>query len=415
MHTRRRFLRNGLCVSGALLVGCGDDDATATDAGPPLDDDAGPPGVDAGPPDAGAPSCPDALAGATKVADLRFLREGDAPFHRLLGAGWDARRYTDLRELDTDPDLVVPNDRFYVRTGYPDLIDPTLPWRITVSGLVDADVELGPSDLEPLVVDRGIQVLECSGNGDFSGFGLLSAARWAGAPLMDVLALASVRPEATRVLVSGFDGHSRPSAGGHSTPGASWIFTFDELERAGAILATRMNGAPLPNDNGFPVRLLVPNWYGCCNVKWVDEIVLVDEEHEATAQMWEFATRTHQTRAHRLARDYAPATMDQAAMPVRVEQWRRADGRLAYRIVGILWGGYSVTDALVIRLGGADFVPVDVCPPHRDNSAFTRWEHVWEPPAPGEYEIAMRIDDPGVPTRRLDSGFYVREVSITEV
>src|SRR6185436_10905211 len=134
---------------------------------------------------------------------------------------------------------------------------------------------------------------------------------------------------ATRVLVSGFDDHSQPST--HSTAGASWIFTLAELAETGAFLATRMNGEPLPRDHGFPLRLVVPGWYGCTCIKWVDAISFVDDDALATSQMQEFASRTMQNGMPALARDYLPAEIDQAAMPVRVEEWN-VGGRLAYRV-----------------------------------------------------------------------------------
>src|SRR5262249_48943330 len=153
------------------------------------------------------------------------------------------------------------NESFYIRTRYPDLLDPTAPWRIAVDGFVNSPALLNIEELLPLAGPRGVHLMECSGNGRGGSFGLLSAADWGGVRMQDVLAKLDIRPEAPRVLVSGFDGHSVPSANGHSKPGASWVFTFDQL--AEAFLATQMNGVPLPPDHGAPVRLLVPGWYGC--------------------------------------------------------------------------------------------------------------------------------------------------------
>jgi hypothetical protein len=214
------------------------------------------------------------------------------------------------------------------------------------------------------------------------------------------------------VLVSGFDGHSVPSENGHSKPGASWVFTFDQL--ADAFLATEMNGVALPADHGAPVRLLVPGWYGCACIKWVDRITFVDDTEPATAQMQEFASRTHQDGVPELAAMYAPATIDQAAMPVRVEKWRTRDG-IVYRVVGVLWGGSRVTDALSIRFGDEPWTRVGVCPPPATNATWTLWSHAWSPTSPGQYAVRMRIDDPSIVTRRLDSDYYLRTVEIDEV
>jgi hypothetical protein len=200
-----------------------------------------------------------------------------------------------------------------------------------------------------------------------------------------------------------------------SVPGASWIFSRDDLERAGAFLATHMNGAPLPRDHGFPVRLIVPGWYGCACIKWVDEIAFVPDTAEATTQMREYAARTHQRGQPALARDFAPATIDVAAMPVRVEKWA-VDGRLEYRVVGIMWGGDKPTNALQIRFRPDEpFVPVTDCPLPETTRTWTLWSHAWRPAARRTYQIVLRVDDPSIRTRRLDLFFYVREVRIDEV
>ena len=58
--------------------------------------------------------------------------------------------------------------------------------------------------------------------------------------------------------------------------------------RANAFLALRMNAAPLPEDHGGPVRLVVPGWDGCCCIKWVNRVELVDRNQSATSQMKEY-------------------------------------------------------------------------------------------------------------------------------
>jgi DMSO/TMAO reductase YedYZ molybdopterin-dependent catalytic subunit len=214
------------------------------------------------------------------------------------------------------------------------------------------------------------------------------------------------------VLISGFDKHSVPSD--HSTAGASWIFTRDELDSAGAFLATEMNGQAIGEDHGFPIRLVVPGWYGCACIKWVDEIALVDSAAAATSQMCEFAQRTHQSGTPELARDFQPATIDLAAMAVRVEQWL-FDGRMEYRVAGILWGGNRLTKALTIRFNpDPEYVPVERYD-HQTNATWTWWSHTWRPKAPGQYRIELRVGDSGVRTRRLDAGYYTRRIILTQV
>lgn len=355
--------------------------------------------------------CDDPFEGGEYLDSMSFLGEGDSYIGNKSGSGHDARLAFDLGTL-TDRMQTVSNAQFFIRTEYPDLLDPSAPFNIQIHGMVASDYTLPASQLTEMPQVTETVMLECSGNGDFSHFGLMSAAQWSGVPLADVLALVQPTSGATRVLISGFDQHTHVST--HSTNGASWVFTLQELEDAGAFLATHMNGQPLPPDHGAPVRLICPRWYGCCNIKWVNEIELVGDDVPSTAQMREFASRTHQTAAHNLARDFAPATMQQAAMPVRVEKWR-VDGQILYKIIGIMWGGSTPTDALTIRFDGGAAQDVDVCPPQQQNMTWTLWSYAWQPASAGDYQLDMEISDPGIATNRLDSGFYRRWVHVNEV
>jgi DMSO/TMAO reductase YedYZ molybdopterin-dependent catalytic subunit len=341
------------------------------------------------------------------------------PFGRLLGEGLDARLFTDLSIVAPRAPHLAPlasadaprtsTEQFFVRTAAP----KTLPaaWTLKVGGQVQAPRELTSRDLDPLVTASGRYLLECSGNSDPGNFGLISTADWEGVPLAAILDRVKPSAASYRILVSGVDDETAVSR--TSVPGASWIFSRDDLQRA--LLATRMNGVPLPRDHGLPVRLLVPGWYGCSCIKWIDRIELVADNTPATTQMREFAARTHQNPEARIARDFIPAVIDTAAMPVRVEKWI-AGGRVEYRIAGIIWGGSTPTNALSIRFKtGQPWVRVNDCPLPASTLTWSLWSHTWRPVAPGRYQIVLKIDDPTIRTRRLDLFFYVREVVIDEV
>ena len=270
-------------------------------------------------------------------------------------------------------------------------------------------MDLFVDELLPRAAAQGTHLMECSGNSRSASFGLLSSADWSGIRLLDAIDRFQVPAGATRLRVSGFDQYSQPS--GRSTPGASWVFGFDELERTGAFLATELNGAPLPADHGAPIRLVVPGWYGCTCIKWVDELRFVGDDEPATSQMREFASRTHQDGTPALARDYLPAEIDLAAMPVRVEKWR-VSGAIRYRVVGMQWGGAKRTDRLDIRFGQGPWQPI--CMTNVPQAPWALWEHEWRPDATGVHAITLRAADRSIRTRRLDAGYYLREVSIVE-
>lgn len=348
-----------------------------------------------------------------KLGIMGFSDEEQFPMGKLFGAELDARLFTDLSDLNPEiPHETTPTDTFYIRTGASQLLDSHTPWTVRVSGLLERPFDLSVSELEKATQPMGLHLLECAGNARRVHFGMMSVADWQGVPLTEILASAKAKPESSRVLISGFDRYVTPSV--TSQPGASWIFTPGELKSAQAFLATKMNGQPLPRDHGAPVRLVVPGWYGCACIKWVNEIVLVDEFAEATSQMREYASRTMQTGVPQLAKDYRPAAIEQAVMPIRVEKWF-AGGRIKYRIIGILWGGSCLVKSLGIRFNPEeDYVPVDSFR-QAANEPWSFWEHSWTPKKPGKYLIWLRVMEPAVVARRLEAGYYVRSVEITEV
>jgi DMSO/TMAO reductase YedYZ molybdopterin-dependent catalytic subunit len=332
---------------------------------------------------------------------------------KISGTGLDARLITDLSLLEPGK-LITPNDLAYIRTEIP----PSAarhqgPWTLETSGHLAAPGTLKLDDLASRSEKMGAHLFECSGNGNPSNFGLMSVAEWEGIPLAEVVKQLKPTGEATAVLVSGHDHIGQVSQ--RSIVGASWVFPLESLDRLGAFLAIRMNGEPVPADHGKPVRLCVPGWYGCSWIKWVNEIRLVGADEPATSQMVEFANRTHQAAPHKLARDYTPADIQTAAVPVRVEKRKTAAG-LDYRIVGIVWGGAKAIERLQIRIGkDQPFSPFSVCPAPTTHRIWSLWEYRWKPTAPGTYDIALEVADQTVPQRRLKSGYYMRQVKIEEV
>jgi DMSO/TMAO reductase YedYZ molybdopterin-dependent catalytic subunit len=351
----------------------------------------------------------------TLLGTLPLFRERSQvqPFGVKFAPGLDARRITDLSLLEHDK-LITPNGFAYIRTEMPPaaMAQRARGWTIDVKGLVDKEATFALADLTAGAQPQGAYLFECSGNANPSNFGLMSVADWNGVPFAEIVERLKPAKGATAVLVSGWD--HEVSISGRSVPGASWVFPLDWVKTMNAFLATGMNGEPLPEDHGAAVRLVNPGWYGCSWIKWVNEIRFVGPDEPATSQMIEFANRTHQKEAHKLARDYSPADIQTAATPVRVEK-RKTDSGLEYRVVGIVWGGQKAIDRLSIRFNLDDaWKPFDICPTPKTHKTWALWEYRWKPTAPGTYSIALKADS-SIPQRRLDSGYYVRQVRIEEI
>jgi DMSO/TMAO reductase YedYZ molybdopterin-dependent catalytic subunit len=357
-------------------------------------------------------ACPEApLGDLIGLVPLHGDRPRPTPFGQLVGGrGLDTRLFTDLSKLEQDR-LITPTPEMFVRTSAPAALRTTPPaWRIQTG---DAASAISLDALEREATPMGAHLIECSGNTDPDNFGLMSVTEWDGVPLARVAANLPRRSGATAILVRGVDDPTAPTRS--STPGASWVIPLASLDGLGAFLAVRMNGAPLTPDHGAPVRLVVPGWYGCSWIKWVDHLSLVGGDQPVTSQMVEFAARTHQGQVAKLARDYEPPVIDLAATPIRVEK-RRVNGRVEYRIVGIVWGGQQPVNRLMIRFNpGEQPLPFSLCPAPRTHRTWSLWQYRWRPASPGLYNIVLKAADPTIRTRRLDLSFYVRRVVIDEM
>jgi len=351
------------------------------------------------------------FAGGRQIGVVGFSHEAPVAMETTLGEGLDGRMYTDLSRVTPEAPITA-NPSFYIRTRASALLNEQEKWMVQLNGLGTKAVEIGVAELKKMAQPMGVHVMECAGNARSVHFGLMSAAEWSGVPLVELLENAKMKPQSTRILVSGFDTY--PTKSESSQPGATWVFAWDDLRRARAFLATEMNSNVLTKDHGAPVRLIVPGWYGCACIKWVNEITLVGDGAEATSQMQEFAGRTQQQGVPKVAREYKPAIIEQAAMPLRVEKWL-IDGKIVYRVAGILWGGSRPVSGLEIRFNPEEeYVAVENVQ-QSVNDPWSFWTHAWNPRQPGTYLIRLRVKDPQIAATRLNAGYYLRSVEIAEI
>jgi len=156
-------------------------------------------------------------------------------------------------------------------------------WRLDLDGRVGTELSLDLDALRGLPAREVVATMECAGNGrarleprPVSQPWLLEAVgtgRWRGVALRNLLEQAQVEADATDVLFTGLD---RGIEGGEEQLFQRSLSLADASE-PDVLLAYELNGVPLPPQHGFPLRLLVPGWYGMTNVKWLTRITLLDE------------------------------------------------------------------------------------------------------------------------------------------
>lgn len=180
--------------------------------------------------------------------------------------------------------VLTPNDAFFVRYHLADIptsIDPAT-FRLRVRGNVRTPLELSLADLKALAnpVDV-VAVNQCSGNsrgfftprvsGGQLAHGAMGNARWTGVPLKAVLEKAGVNATARQVVCNGLD---KPVA--ETTPDFVKALELDHALDGEVMLAYAMNGEDLPMLNGYPLRLVVPGYYGTYWVKHLNDLEVID-------------------------------------------------------------------------------------------------------------------------------------------
>ncbi|MDP9295330.1 MAG: sulfite oxidase [Actinomycetota bacterium] len=165
------------------------------------------------------------------------------------------------------------------------VVDPGT-WRLYVDGAVDRPLGLSLAELRSAPRVTAPVTMECAGNGRallepraISQPWLLDAvgtAEWTGTPLGPLLEQAGIRPGAVEVLFTGLD---RGIEGGEEQTYARSL-PLEEVRNGELILAYEANGVPLPPQHGFPIRLIVPGWYGMTSVKWLSRITALDAPHD---------------------------------------------------------------------------------------------------------------------------------------
>jgi DMSO/TMAO reductase YedYZ molybdopterin-dependent catalytic subunit len=178
---------------------------------------------------------------------------------------------------------ITPNDAFFVRyhlAGIPLEIDPDT-FTVEVKGKVDKPLKLSLAELKRMPSVEIVAVNQCSGNsrgffeprvaGGQLGNGAMGNARWKGVSLKAVLDRAGVQKDARQVTFNGLDG---PIV--DKTPDFVKALDIDQARNGEVMLAYSMNGQDLPFLNGFPLRLVVPGYYGTYWVKHLNEVTVID-------------------------------------------------------------------------------------------------------------------------------------------
>ncbi|HXQ64618.1 MAG TPA: molybdopterin-dependent oxidoreductase [Steroidobacteraceae bacterium] len=298
--------------------------------------------------------------------------------------------------------LITPNDAFFVRyhwSAIPVSVDPAA-YRLRIGGKVATPLELSLDELKRLgdPVEL-VAVNQCSGNsrgffapranGGQLGNGAMGNARWTGVPLKRVLEKAGVQAGAVQVSFKGLD---RPPLG--DGPDFAKALDIDHALDGEVLVAWAMNGVDLPMLNGYPLRLVVPGWYGTYWVKHLSDVQVLESAFDG------FWVKT----AYRVP-DNACACVEPGTTPARTTPISRFDVRSFITsladgaklpagrqtvVRGIAFdGGYGISEVALSTDGGRTWRETQLSP-SLGRYSFREWKAVFRPPRTGTYELKVR-------------------------
>jgi len=337
---------------------------------------------------------------AMPVSDLVPAVDPEEACQQAIEAGLVVHRAHPLNSETSIPALigsvVMPNAHFYVRNHFqiPQL-DPDA-YRLAVSGAVDRCLSLGLRELRNMPSQTLVATLECAGNGrtlfdppvpgEKWNLGAVSTAEWTGVPLVEVFDRAGVRSEAKEVLFRGADGGDAEGCSGAIRFERS--LTLADARQGGVLLAYAMNGEPLPLQHGYPLRVIVPDWYAVASVKWLTDIEVLDRPfvgHYQTDKyqyLWE--------RDGQLVREPITLQRVRALITDPSPDQEIPRGELAVR--GVAWSGAAPIARVEVSVNGDRWQDARLIG-ERQRHRWQWWELLTRTEVPGKLAVRARATD----------------------
>ena len=299
------------------------------------------------------------------------------------------RRLLDIRTIDAP---LTPRDSFFTTQhyGHP-TIEPES-FRLKVSGLVNKPLSISLDELKKMKTTEVTFGFECSGNRRPLQ-GLCSNGRWTGVSLRHVLDQAGLKNEAREIVFFGAD------RGDEEVEFRTQKFTVNQqygrsLPRDKALaqeplLAYSMNGEPLTKHQGFPLRLILPGYYGVANVKWLSEIHAQEDLYLGKYQArWYRTLRGEMINGEMKWTEAAVTTMQLKSFVARVS---RAGDRFTAR--GVVLNDGTPIKLVEVKVDEGPWQPATMDKATSDKYSWKLFSYSWNGLTPGEHTVVSRVTD----------------------
>jgi DMSO/TMAO reductase YedYZ molybdopterin-dependent catalytic subunit len=299
------------------------------------------------------------------------------------------RRTLDVRKIDGP---FTAKDQFFTTQhyGHP-VVDPAT-FALKVSGLVERPKSFSLDELRKMRRTEIVVGFECSGNRRPMQ-GLASNGRWTGVPLKLVLDQAGVKPQAREFVFFGAD-HGEEDVDFRGT-----ISKVDQqfgrsLPREKAlsselVLAYELNGEPLTRHQGFPLRLLVPGWYGVANVKWLSNIHAQEDPYLGKFQARWYRTLKGEMIAGEMKwKETAITHMQLKSFIARVTR-----SGSEHKVLGVVLNDGTPLKSVEVRVDDGPWEAARMDPATSGKYSWKLFTYAWHRATPGEHTLVSRVTD----------------------
>ncbi|MGA8500964.1 MAG: sulfite oxidase [Candidatus Sulfotelmatobacter sp.] len=320
--------------------------------------------------------------------------------------GEDGMILRSFRFIDLEPPVeyfntwLTPVPHFFVRNHMfePTELDPH-DWVLSIGGEVEKSITLSLTELSKIETHSVVNTLECAGNGRSLyrpqvpgiqwGKGAVGTARFSGPRLRDVLQRAGVKSTGKHVMFRGLD----------EVPGKVPPFIrsipIDKALDADTLIATHMNGSPLPKHHGFPARVLVPGWIGAASCKWLTEIKVLEAEFVGNFMSGGYRIPNQPVKPGETVKPEDTHAL--TALNVKSVIAGPTDGANLkagnIRVHGAAWAGEADIEKVEISTDdGATWNPAKLGH-DQAHYAWRLWSYDWKPGRSGDYTILSRATD----------------------
>ena len=314
--------------------------------------------------------------------------------------------------------FVTPNERFYVRCHFPIPKINERDWRLRIEGKVARPFEVTMDNLRQMPAHTITATLECAGNsrvflvpkvkGVQWELGAVGNAEWTGVRLRDLLQRAEMANDACEII---FEGADNGTIAEPPRPAGKINFARSlPVEKAmdDVLLAFAMNGQALSAAHGFPLRAVVPGWYGMASIKWLQRIIITDQPFYGYYQSIDYAFWRRDDAGSVLV---PLTTMQVKAEIARPENNEVIRANSKYLVKGAAWTAEAIIVKVEVSCDGGESWGEATLDGKATENAWRLWRLEWQTPAPGDYVLMARATDSRGRTQPLErdanSGTYM--------